>query len=203
MANSWQVVVFKVADKPANYLARKAAETTLGNKATGTLLGGFLKMRRLITHFDNVMRALASSVYHGNVWTAVFSGDGAFPAGNIACVQANAATDTVTFTFGTLAIVFTEAGTGAEGFARGADNTACAANLAAKINAHPVLSGIIKATPSAGNIALAGKIPTGLLHHVVLTTSDGTAFSFTQLTGGVPGTASIFPQNVPVAKTPV
>lgn len=203
MANSWMVIAVKVADKPANFILKKLVETTLGNLASGTLLGGFMRIRRVRLEIMNILTALAGGQYHGNMWVTSFDGAGALPAGNIACVQANAATDTVTFTFGTLAIVFTEGATGAQGFLRGADNTACAANLGAKINAHPVLSGILKATPSAGNIALAGKIPTGILHHIVLSTSDATAFSFTQLTGGVPGTATIFPQSVATNKTPV
>jgi hypothetical protein len=203
MSNSWQIVAVKVFDKPANYLKLKTTESTLGTTALGTALGGALRARRFITKFVSTLLAVASGVYNGNIWTAVVSGDGVFPTGNIACVQANASGDTVTFTFGTLAIVFTEAGSGVQGFLRGATNTATAAALAAAINAHPVLGGVIKATPSSGNCALVGLIPTALLQGIVITTSDATAFTLTQLTGGVPGTASLFPQSIATSKISV
>lgn len=201
MANSWLQINIKVTDRPANFVQKKLFESVTGLLAQGTLLGGRFSARRPIKEAMDLMRAIAGGVLGGNVWVSSTDGLGTYSTGNIACVQANAATDTVTFTWGAQTIVFTEAATGSQGFARGASNTTCALALASAISAHPVLKTLLTATPAVGNIALVSKIPGVFLQNLVLSTSDGTAFSFTQLTGGTVGTSQVFPQALATNKT--
>jgi phage tail sheath gpL-like len=90
----------------------------------------------------------------------------------------------------------TEGATGKGGFSRGTSNTEMAANLAAAINAHPVLGGVYTATAAAGTVTIVGKIPGPLLHSVVITTNDATAFGLTQLAGGTWGAAGLGLQHI-------
>src|SRR5690606_4498645 len=110
--------------------------------------------------------------YTANLWVTI-TGVGSpavYPEADINCTVANAADDAVTFTFGTVAITLTE---GVD-FDRGGSNTACAAALAAAIEANPILNGVMSVVPSGGNIAITGRIPGSFLHDVTLSTTDAT-----------------------------
>jgi hypothetical protein len=122
--------------------------------------------------------------------------------GNIACTQANAANDTITFTYGGQTIVLTEGTTGENGFARGADNTACALNLATCINAHSVLGKIMVCTPSVGNCAFAAKIATSMVNNIALSTNDATAFGIGGFANAAVTTAQWFLQHFQLNRTP-
>jgi hypothetical protein len=137
-----------------------------------------------------------------NVFIAATDDTGTRATGSIVCTQANAAGDTITFSYGGRNIVLTEGATGANGFARGAGDDACATNLAAALNAHPILSGILAATVATNTVTLAGKIPGRVIHSVTMATSDATAFALTALSGGTPGTAAMFLQTVQTGKPP-
>jgi hypothetical protein len=142
---------------------------------------------------DDLMNGIAGGVRRGNVVATILDTSFTASTGTIACTQANAAGNTITFTYGAKTVVLTEGASGENGIARGASNTTCAANLATCINAHPILGPLITALGSVGNCGLTSNLPTCLLQDIAMTTDDATAFSFTQLTGGTEGAAQFFP----------
>lgn len=87
---------------------------------------------------------------------------------NIACTQANAATDTVTIQGVTL--------TEGTDFNASTDDATTATNLAAAINANSTLAAICAAAASAGTV----RIFFGTTEAVTITTSDATAFAITR-----------------------
>lgn len=186
MADSWIVMAVRVKGRSALDLKNKI---TLG---TITTQGNRLS-RRFINFAEDTLNSLLGGVRRGNVIATVLDTSFTASTGNIACTQANAAGDTITFTYGAKTVVLTEGATGENGFARGASNTTCAANLAACINAHPILGPLITALGNVGNCGLTSNVPTCILQDIAMTTSDGTAFAFTQLTGGTEGAAQFFP----------
>jgi hypothetical protein len=193
MAASWLICAVRVDNLPAQRLAEIVWP--------GPMVAG-QNGRRIAENVADLLDSCSSGVRAGNVYTTVLADDGTKSTGNIACVQANATGDTITFTYGTKAVVLTEGATGESGFARGASNTTCAANLAACINAHSVLGPLITALGAVGNCGLTAKVADSILHGIAMTTSDGTAFSFTQLTGGTEGTAQYFIQQAKLQRTP-
>lgn len=202
--NTWLHLVVKLTDKPDGFMARKLVESpNWGSAATGTDQGGKLGPRRIFRQLRNILTALAAGVYHGKAWVVTFTDTGAVLAtGAIACTQANAGGKTITFTYGGVGIVLTEAGTGVAGFAKGASDTTLAAALAACINAHPVLGGVMTAAGSSGTCNLTAKIPAaGIAQNIVITTNGATAFSLTQFSGGTPGATKIWPQALGINKT--
>ena len=199
---SWLTVTVKLKNRDSAYLSNKLFGKIAGTVAAGTALGGKFMLRRPAANIANLIAGIISGVYEGNVWVRGENDAGVRATGNIACTQANSAGDTITFTFGGATIVLTEGASGAQGFARGASNTTNAAALAACINAHPILGTLLVATPSVGNCALAGKLPGSTLNALTMTTSDGTAYTFTQLSGGTYGAVSIFPQHLSSAINP-
>lgn len=139
------------------------------------------------------LERLASGITVGKVLAFLDQGDGTAGIGRVACTQASVSTgDTVTVS----GVVFTVAASpstkGEDGqFAAGASDTDCAANLAAAINAHPALAGLVTAAGSAGNcnITLVDK---GLHGTFLFLAKSGSGFTLTQvsaLTPGAKGTA--------------
>lgn len=191
MASSYLVFALRVEGPAAVDLKNQVTSGTVASVARFS--------RSLARMIQRTLKACdGGSRNGGNLYATILDSTAALPTGNIACVQANAATDTITFTYGGKTIVLTE-GTD---FLRGADNTACAANLAAAINAHPILGALYTALGSSGNCGLTGKVPTALMHDIAMSTNDGTAFSFTQLSGGSEGAAQWFLQHFPLNRTP-
>lgn len=186
MADSWLIMAMRVKDRSATDLKNKITQGTI------TTQGNSLS-RRFHTLLFDLSRGLRGGVNRGNIVATILDTSFTASTGNIACTQANAAGDTITFTYGAKTVVLTEGASGENGFARGASNTTCAANLAACINAHSILGPLITALGSVGNCGLTANLPTCLLQDIAMTTSDGTAFAFTQLTGGNEGAAQFFP----------
>jgi hypothetical protein len=191
MASCYLVLALRIEGRAAVDLKNQITTSAIGNN-------GDAYAQRFVKMAQNELKACAGGVRQGNLWGAVLDSTAALPTGNIACVQANAAGDTVTFTYGGVPIVLTE---GVD-FARGATNTTLAAALAAAINAHPVLGKLFTALGAVGNCGLVGKVPTALLHDITITTNDGTAFSFTQLNGGTEGVAQFFLQHFTLNRAP-
>jgi hypothetical protein len=191
-SNGWLVLAVKLRRRNSLFIKDKL----FGGITTGQLPseGGYT--RRFAKVLADIIGGVASGVYGGNIWATALDDSGTLSTGNIACVQASAAGDTITFTYGGKTVVLTEGATGANGFARGASNTTLAANLATCINAHPILSGLVTALASVGNCGLTAKVPTVLLQDIAMTTSDGASFTLTQLTGGTEGAAQFFIQQV-------
>ena len=189
MAVSYVVAVFKLTNMDAATTKKRYfPEAGVGSFAGHRACNGVEKLAATIGGGTRAGMLVAATV---------IDDAGTKPAGNIACVQVNAATDTVTFTYGATTVVFTE-GTS---FLRGASDTTCALALANAINANAILKTILVATPAVGNCAIATKLPTTLAHGIVMSTNDGTAFGLTQLTGGTVGAAQFFLQGFQVGKT--
>ncbi len=183
MPSSWIQLYIKVNNKPATWTTEQ-----LASKATGA--DGRLSPRRAYQAVWDILSGDAT------VWMHVTDDSGAYPAGNIAVTQANAAGDTVTFTWKTRTVVLTEGATGVNGFSRGASNAELATNLAATIRKHPILGGLFTPTAGAANVALAAKVAGTPLTKVTMTTSDATAFALTNPTGATDAVASFFVQSL-------
>ena len=183
MPSSWIQVYIRCHDKPVSWTTEQIA-----SKAYAA--DGRLSPRRV---FDALWGILAGDV---SVYIHTTDEAGANPAGTIAVTQANAAGDTLTFTFKGRTVVLTEGATGPNGWARGADNTAAAANLAAAIRRHPLLGGLYTATAAAGTVTLTGKIHGRPLNNLAVTTNDATAFAITSPTGGTDAAAGMFMNHV-------
>lgn len=186
MADSWLVMAVRVKDRSALDVKNMITQTTITNPSVSLF-------RRFTNVVETILNSIRGGVRRGNVVATLLDTSFSGSTGNIACTQANAAGDTITFTYGGKTVVLTEGASGENGFPRGASNTACAANLAACINAHPILGPLITALGNVGNCGLTSNLPTCILQDIAMTTSDGTAFAFTQLTSGNEGAAQFFP----------
>lgn len=184
MASGWLVLVLRMENTAAVDMKNQIVQGTIGS--SGKYYG-----RRGVNGVSKMLARCAGGMQMGNQWLSVLDSTAALATGQVACVQANAATDFVRFTFGGQLVTLTE-GTD---FARGASNTTCAAALAAAINANVILGGLMTAVGSVGNCNLTMKVPTQLAGNIVISTNDGTAFSFTQFTGGTAGAAQFFLQH--------
>ena len=183
MPSSWIQIYIRANDKPVTWLTEQIA-------SKGTAADGRLSPRRV---FDAIWGILGGDV---NVYVHTTDESGAAPTSTIGVTQANAAGDTVTFAYKGRSIVLTEGATGTNGFSRGADNTAAAANLATTINRHPILGGLFRATAAAGTVTLTGKINGVPLHRVTVATNDATAFAVTPIAGGTDSAAGMYLQHV-------
>lgn len=196
---SWLFVAVRLEGRDANYINEQLQSKTLGT-AQAKFNG-----RRIVDGIRSILSSVGAGSVGGNLWVAITGNSGssgAFPTGAIVCTQANAAGDTLTFTYGGQTVVLTEGATGVAGFARGASNTTMATALAAAINAHPVLGGIVGAVPAAGTVTLTAKIPGQFMQDYALSTNDATAFGLTQLAGGAEFTAVLMPQSIHTGRTP-
>jgi hypothetical protein len=164
---------------------------TIGN--TGKYFG-----RRAVNGIERLLGRAVGGAAQGQLWATVLDDAGTRGAGNIACTRANAANDTITFTYGARTVVLTE---GVD-FLRGASDTTCAANLAAAINAHVVLGADFLAAGTVGDCAVTARVPTALLQDFAISTSDATAFTLTQLTGGTEGAAQFALQRFDLSGAP-
>lgn len=194
MADSWLIMAVKVKDRSATDLKNKLSYGTVTGSEGRTLT------RRFVNMVEDTVNALIGGTRRGEIYATILDTSFTASTGNIACTRANASGDTITFTYGSKTVVLTEGASGENGFARGATDTTCAANLAACINAHSILGKLIVALGSSGNCGLTSNLPTALLQDIAMTTSDGTAFSFTQLSGGNEGAAQFFPARFDVSQ---
>ncbi|HYC48038.1 MAG TPA: hypothetical protein VED01_21405 [Burkholderiales bacterium] len=191
MATSWVIMALKIQNRSAVDVKNDFLMGTVGSQ-------GRRFARRAVKALSDLLAGVVSGVRKGNLWLTVLDDSGTRATGNIACTQANAAGNFVRWTFGTLTVTLTE---GVD-FVRGANDTACAANLAAAINAHRILQTLMTALGSSGNCGLTAKIPTALLQDGAWSTDDATAFGLTQLTGGTEGVAQFLPQSFDTGPTP-
>lgn len=115
--------------------------------------------------------------------------DGTAATGTIACTQANAvAGDTFTLA-GVVFTVATSPSTEASlgEFAAGASDTAMGDNLAAAINAHPALNGLLTAAAVTGTVTWTAR-DKGLFGNLIRMAETGTSMVVTQATNGAIGT---------------
>lgn len=193
MASCTLVLTLRIEGRAAVDLKNQITNSALNTAAAASPYS-----RQLVRMVQRELKACDGGVREGNLWASILDSTAALPTGNVACTQANAAGNFVRFTYGGIAITLTE---GVD-FLRGASDTTCAANLAAAINAHAILGKDLTALGSVGNCGLTGKVGTSLLHDINMTTDDGAAFVFTQLTGGTEGAAQMFLQHFPLNRTP-
>ncbi len=191
MASSWLFLALRMDNTAAVNLKDAIVQGTLG--AQGKYLA-----RRGVAGIQKLLNRAMGGFQQGQMWATVLASDATKSTGAIACTRANAASDTVTFTFGTKTVVLTE---GVD-FLRGATDTTCAAALAAAINANTILGGVFTAVGSTGNCNLTAQVPTALIHDFAMSTNDGTAFAFTQMTGGNEGTAQFILQKFDMGGPP-
>jgi hypothetical protein len=189
MAVSYVVAVFKLTNMDAATAKKKyIPEAGYGQPGSHRACNGIAKLAETIGGGSRAGMLVAATV---------IDDAGTKPSGTIACVQANAATDSVTFTYGGTTVVLVEA----TDFLRGASNTTCGDALAAAINAHRILKTIVSAAAVTGTVTITLKLPTTLGHGIVMSTSDATAFTLTQIASGTVGAAQFFLQGFQTGKT--
>lgn len=135
----------------------------------------------------NYLGALVAGGKHASIDISSSTDAPVAAAGSIAPTQANVDADE-TVTIG--GVVLTAKASGANGttqFNKGANLAATCTNLAACINANTTLSKYLTATASSTAVALTCKQKGGIGNLIVMSTSDATAFTLTQLTGGAGG----------------
>ena len=139
---------------------------------------------RVASNVAKLVEAVAGGAYRGNGWVSVLDDTGVAGTGSITPTYANMAGDWIEFRYGGVAI-----GRVTEGvdYLRGANLAAATAALAAALNAHPLLRGLVNAGANATQVQLVATAPEPLASNLVIATNDATAFTLVQLTGGTPG----------------
>ncbi len=183
MPSSWVQIYIRLHDKPVSWATEQIASKMVA-------ADGRLSARRVYQSIRDLMAGDISLYIHTT------DESGVTPSGSIAVTQANAAGDTLTFTWKTRTVVLTEGAVGVNGFSRGASNTEAASNLATAIRRHPILGGLYTATPAAGTVTLTGKITGRPLNNLIITTNDATAFAVTTPAGGTDSTAGMYLQHI-------
>src|ERR1043165_1970554 len=92
MADSWLIMAVRVKDRSAADLKNKITQgtiTTQGNTLT----------RRFVNFVEDTLNSFLGSVKRGNIVATILDTSFTASTGNIACVQANASGDTITFTY--------------------------------------------------------------------------------------------------------
>lgn len=176
-STAFVTVTISLLDAPSQTVAEKY----VGER--GKSIEGIEKAR-------NLLEALASGILVGKVSVFQDSGDGTAATGNVACVQATVATgDTLTVAGNVFTVVASSpsADPSQGEFVKGASDTACAANLAAAINASPFLKGMVTAAGSVGNCALTA-VDKGTAGNLIVMSATGTGFTLTQMASGAKGT---------------
>lgn len=152
--------------------------------------------RVALTRIANLLSGLVGGAQSGSVLLHVEDDDAVAAELDVVCVQAEAtAGDTVTIA----GVVFTAAASPSSDpsrgeFAIGASNTALGANLAAAVNRHPRLDGLVSATAVTGTMTLAAGIEGVSGGLISFATDNDDAFDAddaTALAGGAPGTVAI------------
>lgn len=193
MASCTLVLALRIEGRAAVDLKNQIASSALNTAAAADRYA-----LKLVEVARRELKACAGGVRQGNLYATVLDSTAALSAGVVACTQANAAANYVRFTYGGIAITLTE---GVD-FARGGSDTACAAALAAAINAHPILGKLFTAAGDVGDCDITSKLPTSLMHDWALSTDDATAFGLTQLTGGTEGAAQFALQHFTLNRAP-
>lgn len=180
MAAAFLHMVLRLQDRTAADMALRVSPGP-ADAAHGT---------RIATRLARLIESATGGTPRANLWLAIVDDTGAVSTGSVACTQANAAGDAMIFRFGPTSVAEVTLREGVD-FVRGASNTTLAANLAAAINAHPVLQGLMIATPAAGTVNLVTILPGPTALAMSLATDDVTAFAITPFAGATAGVASL------------
>ena len=137
----------------------------------------------------NLLAKIGSGAVPGKIFVFADKGDGTAATGTVACTQASAVTGD---TFVICGVTFTVAATPSTRpdlgqFAAGASDTDMGDNLAAAINAHPALKGMLTAVAVTGTVTwtLADK---GIQGNLARATETGSSMAVTNPTNGATGT---------------
>lgn len=145
-----------------------------------------------INDLINLLAMVASGAEAGRVYVAVDNPSGG-TAGTftVTCTQANATNgETVTVLGVTFTLVTTASADPRSGqIEAGADDTEMGDNLAAAINAHPLLKPVISAANAAGVVTCTFR-DKGLFGNLGVAAETGDAFAVAQPTNGAEGTLS-------------
>jgi len=135
---------------------------------------------------------LASGISSGSVELFDSTSDAVAASGTITCANVSA-DDTVTI--GSVTLTAKASPSGENQFSQAGTDTADAASLVSKINAHSVLSKIVSASSDAGEVTITA-LQKGLVgNHIALASSNGTRLdveAFSGGTGGLEGTSVSF-----------
>lgn len=141
----------------------------------------------------NLLERVTSGQIDGKVHLFQDKCDGTAATGTVACTQASAvAGDTFTLA----GVVFTVATSPSSDphlgqFAAGASDTAMGDNLAAAINAHPALKGLLTAANSTGTVTWTAA-DKGLFGNLIRMAESGDSMAVTQATNGAIGTVQSY-----------
>lgn len=139
---------------------------------------------RLASNITKLLTAVAGGAYRGNAWVTVNDDTAVAGAGTITPTYANMANDWIEWRYNGVAIARLTEGVD---YLRGANLAAATVALAAAINAHPILRGLVNAGSTATTVPLVSTAPEPLGGSVTMATNDATAFAFVQITGGTLG----------------
>lgn len=139
---------------------------------------------RVATNVAKLLTAVAGGNYRGNAWVTVLDDTGTPGTGSITPTYANMANDWIEVRYAGLAVARLTEGID---YLRGANLAAATAALAAAINAHPLLRGMVNAGANATQVQLIATAPEPLGASITFATNDATAFTFAQLAAGTPG----------------
>ena len=143
---------------------------------------------RLASNVAKLLTAVMGGAYRGNAWVTVNDDTGAAAAGTITPTYTTMANDWIEWRYNGVAIARLTEGID---YLRGANTAAATAALAAAINNHPILRGLVNAGSNATAVQLIGTAPEPLAGAITMATNDGAAFTFVQLTGGTSGATKL------------
>jgi hypothetical protein len=106
---------------------------------------------RVATRVAKMLTAVASGAYRGNGWVTVNDDTAVAATGTITPTYANMANDWIEWRYNGVAVARLTEGVD---YVRGANLAAATAAIAAAINAHPILRGMVNAGASATAVSL-------------------------------------------------
>ena len=153
-------------------------------------LGRYDSPRRALELLRTLLAALEGGTQVGKVQVFIDKGDGTRATGTIACTQASFVngTDVLTLADATFSCVASPSSDPSKGeFSALTSNTVTGDALAAAINAHPKLKGLLTAANAAGTVTWT-VTEKGLQGNLVRATETGNGMVVTNPTNGAIGT---------------
>jgi len=146
------------------------------NSRLAELVGSSSSRSESTNALARFLEACATGHEHAAIYTGRSTSNPVAASGTITCAAVNAA-DTVTIGKTTLTASATPANENE--FDQSGTNTADAESLAAKINAHSVLSKLVSASAASGVVTVTALEKSALGNHIALASSNGTRLAVT------------------------
>ena len=167
--------------------------TPTSNDATSRVrtAGPREQAQELVTYFE----ALASGARKATFYVQTATTDPVAASATATCASVNA-DDTITI--GKTTLTAKASPSGEDQWSQAGSDTADAASLVTKINAHSVLSKLVSATSAAGVVTITSLVKGSIGNHIVLSSSNGSRLAVTGSgylasgTGGPESSASTF-----------